>query len=142
MKYSVIAAMVAASLGLTGCGQSEQSQQQTQVEKKNTQTQGKAELGTFGVDLSAMDKSVDPGEDFFRYASGNWYDNYELPADKTRFGAFTALRDRSQEQVKTIIDDIMAKKDLNAEEQMIHDYYTAYMDVESINQKKLLWTHL
>ncbi|WP_218353186.1 M13 family metallopeptidase [Alteromonas lipotrueiana] len=135
MKYSVIAAMVAASLGLTGCGQSEQSQQQTQVEKKNTETQGKAELGTFGVDLSAMDKSVDPGEDFFRYASGNWYDNYELPADKTRFGAFTALRDRSQEQVKTIIDDIMAKKDLNAEEQMIHDYYTAYMDVESINQK-------
>ncbi|QPG04913.1 M13 family metallopeptidase [Salinimonas marina] len=134
MKYSVIAAMVAASLGLTGCGQSEQSQQQVKTET-TAQNQGEAELGTFGVDLSAMDRSVDPGEDFFRYASGNWYDNFELPADKVRHGAFTVLRDRSQEQVKTIIDDIMAKENLNADEQMIHDYYTAYMDVESINKK-------
>ena len=135
MKYSLLAAMVAASLGLAGCGQPEQSSEQANTQQE--QKQGQAELGSFGVDLSAMDKSVKPGEDFFRYASGTWYDNFELPADKVRFGAFTALFDRSQEQVKTIIDDIMAKEDLTPEEQLVHDFYQAYMDEETINQKGL-----
>ncbi|MBD3585289.1 M13 family metallopeptidase [Salinimonas sp. HHU 13199] len=143
MKYSLIAAMVAASLGLAGCGQPEQAnaQEAEQTKKQNSETtaqnNGKPELGSFGVDLSARDESVDPGDDFFRYASGNWYDNFELPADKVRYGAFSKLYDRSQEQVKTIIDDIMARDDLNAEEQMVHDFYKAYMDTDAINKKGL-----
>lgn len=143
MKYSLIAAMVAASLGLAGCGQPEQAnaQEVEQTKKQNSETtaqnNGKPELGSFGVDLSARDESVDPGDDFFRYASGNWYDNFELPADKVRYGAFSKLYDRSQEQVKTIIDDIMARDDLNAEEQMVHDFYKAYMDTDAINKKGL-----
>ena len=143
MKYSLIAAMVAASLGLAGCGQPEQAnaqeaeQTKTQTNKASAKNDGKPELGSFGVDLSARDESVDPGDDFFRYASGNWYDNFELPADKVRYGAFSKLYDRSQEQVKTIIDDIMARDDLNAEEQMVHDFYKAYMDTDAINKKGL-----
>lgn len=143
MKYSLIAAMVAASLGLAGCGQPEQAnaqeaeQTKTQTSKASAKNDGKPELGSFGVDLSARDESVDPGDDFFRYASGNWYDNFELPADKVRYGAFSKLYDRSQEQVKTIIDDIMARDDLNAEEQMVHDFYKAYMDTDAINKKGL-----
>lgn len=137
MKYSLLAAVIAASLGLAGCGQPEQANAQQDAEKQTVENAGKPELGEFGVDLSARDESVRPGDDFFRYASGTWYDNFELPADKTRHGAFTALRDRSEEQVKAIIDDIMAKENLNAEEQMVHDFYTAYMDVDAINKKGL-----
>ena len=143
MKYSLIAAMVAASLGLAGCGQPEQAnaqedeQSKAQTSKTAAQNDGKPELGSFGVDLSARDESVDPGDDFFRYASGNWYDNFELPADKVRYGAFSKLYDRSQEQVKTIVDDIMERDDLNAEEQMVHDFYKAYMDTDAINKKGL-----
>ncbi len=143
MKYSLIAAMVAASLGLAGCGQPEQANAQedeqstAQTSETAAQNDGKPELGSFGVDLSARDESVDPGDDFFRYASGNWYDNFELPADKVRYGAFSKLYDRSQEQVKTIVDDIMERDDLNAEEQMVHDFYKAYMDTDAINKKGL-----
>ncbi|WP_296052950.1 M13 family metallopeptidase [uncultured Alteromonas sp.] len=133
MKYTLLAATIAASLALTAC-----SKPETATQTAETQTEApaaKAEIGTFGVDLSARDESVKPGDDFFMYASGNWYENYELPADKTRFGAFNALADRSEEQVKQIIDDIMAADNLTAEAKLVHDYYTAYMDTDTINEK-------
>ena len=140
MKYNLIAAMVAASLGLAGCGQADQtneqqSEQQKEASAKTAQNNGEPELGSFGVDLSARDESVRPGDDFFRYAGGTWYDNFELPADKVRYGAFSKLYDRSQDQVKAIIDDIMSRDDLNKEEQMVHDFYKAYMDTDAINKK-------
>jgi predicted metalloendopeptidase len=136
MKKTMIAAALA-SCFLAGCG--EQPAPKTKVEKPTApmaqQKAGQAELGSFGVDLSARNLSVKPGDDFFMYASGTWYDNYEMPADKTRFGAFNALAERSEEQVKEIIDDIISRDNLNAEEQMVADFYNAYMDLETINKK-------
>lgn len=135
MKYTAIAALVAASLGLAACNPApKQEGAAAPAVEANT---GKAELGSFGVDLSARNETVKPGDDFFMYASGTWYENYQLPPDKTRYGAFGALADRSEEQVKAIVDDIMQKSGLNAEETLIKDFYTAYMDVEGINQQGL-----
>ncbi len=129
MKRSILAVALAAAF-LTGCGSSDVETQDATVTQA---PQGKAELGTFGIDLSARDLSVRPGDDFFAYASGNWYDNYVMPADKTRFGAFNKLGERSEERVKGIIDDILSRDDLNEEEQLIADFYRAYMDVDTIN---------
>ena len=127
MKYKLLAATIAAALSLSGCSKPEQSASSAPAKESQTTAEaGKPELGSFGVDLTAMDTSVKPGDDFFGYASGTWYKNYELPADKTRFGAFNALRDRSEEQVKAIVDDLMTKQDLNTEEKMVHDFYSAY----------------
>lgn len=141
MKKSLIALSITSVL-LTACGD---SQQKTVVEPKIEKAEQsitpaaqtvekKAELGSFGVDLSARNEAIKPGDDFFMYASGTWYDNYEMPADKTRFGAFTALAERSEKQVKEIIDDVASRADLNADEQMIADFYNSYMDIETINK--------
>ncbi|MGO2131077.1 MAG: M13 family metallopeptidase, partial [Pseudoalteromonas prydzensis] len=78
--------------------------------------------------------AVKPGDDFFMYASGTWYDNYVMPADKTRYGAFSGLAERSEERVKEIIEEIAARDDLNAEEQLIADFYNAYMDTATLNK--------
>ncbi|MFT7568786.1 MAG: putative endopeptidase, partial [Pseudoalteromonas distincta] len=94
----------------------------------------KAELGSFGVDLTARNEAVKPGDDFFMYASGTWYNNYEMPADKTRYGAFSGLAERSEGDVKAIIEEIAARKDLNAEEKLVADFYNAYMDTETLNK--------
>lgn len=134
MKYKILAAAVAVSLGLAGCSQPEQTKEQTVV-ADDQHSQGQAELGSFGVDLSARNEAVKPGDDFFMYASGGWYDNYELPADKTRYGAFTALADRSEEQVKNIIDGLSEKTSLTEEEKLVHDFFQSYMDTETINEK-------
>ena len=119
MKYKLLAVAIAASLGLAGCNQPEQVKEQM---TKAEPAEAKAELGSFGVDLSARNEAVKPGDDFFMYASGTWYDNYEMPADKTRYGAFSGLAERSEERVKAIIEEIAARDDLNAEEQLIADY--------------------
>ena len=68
------------------------------------------------------------------YASGTWYDNYNMPADKTRYGAFSALAERSEDRVKKIIEDIAARKELNAEEQLVADFYNSYMDTDTLNE--------
>ena len=136
MKKSMIAVALTTAL-FAGCSNQQVDAQKDSAQGQSEQViaQGKAELGSFGVDLSARNLDVKPGDDFFMYASGNWYDNYEMPADKTRFGAFNALAERSEKQVKEIIDDITSRSDLTAEEQMVADFYNAYMDVETINKK-------
>jgi len=136
MRKSLIAIALSSAF-LAGCGESKVEEKQTETKEVAAveAPKAKAELGSFGVDLTARNEAVKPGDDFFMYASGNWYDNYEMPADKTRYGAFTALHERSEKEVKEIIDDIVSRTDLNAEEQMIKDYYNAYMDTETINKR-------
>jgi len=134
MKKSLIAAALAATF-ITGCSepQTTKTEQVAAVAEKPQVTE-QAELGTFGVDLTARNEAVKPGDDFFMYASGSWYDNYEMPADKTRYGAFSALAERSEDRVKEIIEDIAARENLNAEEQLVADFYNSYMDTETLNK--------
>ncbi|ATC86784.1 M13 family metallopeptidase [Pseudoalteromonas arctica] len=134
MKKSLIAAALAATF-ITGCSKPQTTKTDEQQPKVATAAVAeKAELGSFGVDLTARNEAVKPGDDFFMYASGTWYDNYVMPADKTRYGAFSGLAERSEDDVKAIIEEIAARKDLNAEEKLVADFYNAYMDTETLNK--------
>ena len=94
------------------------------------------ELGTFGIDLSHQDLSVKPGDDFFRYANGNWLDTYELPADRSGHGSFNVLVDRSDARVRTIIDDLVDREPPQGSiEQKISDYYLSFMDTDALNAR-------
>lgn len=146
MKKLLLASVAMTALCLTACGEKQEDHQADQqgsqgadkkVEKQ-AMSKGKPELGSFGVDLAAMDKSVKPGDDFFMYAGGTWYKNYEMPADKTRYGAFNKLADRSNDRVKAIIDDLAnSAETLTGEAKMVADFYNAFMDVDTINAKGL-----
>ena len=54
-----------------------------------------AEIGSFGIDLSHQDPDTRAGDDFFRFTNGQWLDTYELPADRSNYGSFSVLGDRS-----------------------------------------------
>ncbi len=54
MKHKLLAVAIAASLGIAGCSQPEQAKEQTQ--ETAVEAKGEAELGSFGVDLSAATK--------------------------------------------------------------------------------------
>ncbi|MEH6419640.1 M13 family metallopeptidase [Pseudomonas sp. CGJS7] len=92
--------------------------------------QGKPQLGSFGVDLSAQDKNVKPGDDFNRYVNGHWLDTYQLKDYETSFGSFNLLRDQSEAQVHAIIEELRQSKHLAAgsEKQKLRDYYASYMN--------------
>ncbi len=132
MRTSLLAATIASIFVIQGCSQPAPSGSETQI----TQAEApRAELGTFGIELDARDESVKPGDDFFMYAGGTWYKNFEMPGDKTRYGAFDRLAERSEEQIRTIIEEIVQSNDLTAEEQLIKNFYNAYMDTEAANTK-------
>ena len=79
MKQKLLALAIAASLGLAGCGQPEQNKQQAADKTAMEEEMGQAELGSFGVDLSARNEAVKPGDDFFMYAGGTWSVSYTHP---------------------------------------------------------------
>ncbi len=60
--------------------------------------------GTWGVDLDGMDRSVKPGDDFFKYVNGKWAATTQIPADKTGYGTFAVLGDLSEARVHTLLE--------------------------------------
>jgi len=98
----------------------------------------KAQIGAFGLDLSARDLSVKPGDDFFEYANGAWDKSFTIPADKASFGPFDRLDELSKERVRHIIErSIAAHAAQGTPEQQIGDYYSAFMDEAAIEANGL-----
>jgi len=82
-----------------------------------------------GIDITAMDTSVRPGDDFFSYVNGAWVAETEMPADKSRYDVFYVLHDESQEAVKAIIEE-SASGDFpkGSDEQKVGDMYKSLLD--------------
>jgi putative endopeptidase len=98
----------------------------------------RASIGDFGLDLSAGNPAVKPGDDFFAYASGNWYDHFEIPPDRTSFGAFNQLDELSKQRVREIIEQAAAAHPTaGTPAQKIGDYYATYMDQVAIEANGL-----
>src|SRR5687768_15315188 len=62
------------------------------------------QIGSFGFDVAGMDRSVDPGDNFYRFANGNWDRVTEIPADRSNYGMFTLLEDHSRTRTREILD--------------------------------------
>ena len=90
--------------------------------------------GTWGFDLSGMDRSVKPGDDFFKFANGKWAERTEIPADRTRFGNFDKLAVLSEARQRAILDDAVAGKLTDPDAARIAAGYKAFMD-EALAEK-------
>ena len=96
-------------------------------------TSGKPQLGDFGVDLSAMDTSVKPGNDFYRYVNGKWMDRTEIPADRSSWGGFAILRDLSDKRTREVIEEAAAKQNApGSVDEKIGVTYASFMDAPTI----------
>lgn len=99
----------------------------------------KATLGTWGIDLSGMDTSVKPGDDFFLYMNGSWLKNAKIPADRSSTGSFQNLQILSENRMKDIVTDLQSKPydKLSPEEKKIIDLYEAFVDTNTIEKNGL-----
>jgi putative endopeptidase len=98
----------------------------------------KASIGDFGLDLGAGKPQVKPGDDFFAYASGSWYENFEIPPDRSSFGVFNQLDELSKNRVREIIETAAAAPPApGSAAQKIGDYYAAFMDEAAIDSNGL-----
>ena len=90
-----------------------------------------------GINLDLMDKNVKPGNDFFRFVNGTWYDKTDIPADKTRWGSFDELRQNTDKDALAILKEAAADKKLNPKSDQAKSVsvYQTYMD--TISRSKL-----
>lgn len=65
-----------------------------------------------GIDPRNMDLTVDPGEDFYRFANGGWLDRVEIPADSGSYGVFDELNDVTTQQLLLLLSASAARGDL------------------------------
>jgi putative endopeptidase len=88
---------------------------------------GKPYAGTFGIDLAAMDRSVAPGDDFYRYVNGTWLKTHQIPSDMARFAEFGRLADVNAGRTRKILETA-AKTPRSPEEKKIGDFYASLVD--------------
>ncbi|MFN8092689.1 MAG: M13 family metallopeptidase [Vicinamibacteria bacterium] len=94
----------------------------------------KPQNGAWGLDLTGMDPSVKPGDDFYRYVNGKWDERTVIPADKLEAGGLNALQDRALEEMRRILEDAAADPTAakGSERQKIGDWYASFMDEKAI----------
>lgn len=88
--------------------------------------------GTFGFDTAGMDRSVEPGDDFYGYANGTWAKTTAIPADEANYGAFSVLADLSRQRTRGLLE--AARLDTGSK---IGRAYAAYLDSAAIERAGL-----
>src|SRR3990167_5871924 len=95
-------------------------------------------LGAFGIDLSAIDETVDPGDDFYAYVNGGWLKTFKIPDEYASYGSFSVLAERSEQRLKEIVESAeIQNAGAGASGQKARDYYAGFLDVAAIDAKGL-----
>ena len=92
----------------------------------------KPTYGDWGYDPAAMDRSVKPGDDFWAYVNGTWDKNTKIAADRASAGPFITLSDKSENDVREIVDNLARSNDGSVLGQQVGDFYGSYMDEAAI----------
>jgi putative endopeptidase len=89
-----------------------------------------------GVDVGALDASVRPQDDFFRYSQGKWLKDVDIPNDRSSWGAFNVAADNVETQIRTLIEQAAQDKKAKAgsDTQKMGDFYASYIDEARRNQ--------
>ncbi len=96
----------------------------------NAEDAAKPLYGAWGIDLTAMDRQVKPGDDFNRYASGAWLARTQIPADKPMASLRYEMTDRTQARLHDLLEAAAASA--AAQPASLQDkvglFYKAFMD--------------
>lgn len=94
----------------------------------------KPKYGSWGVDYATMDKSVKPGDDFFRFAEGSWLRDAPIAPDKSRAGYNYDLPDETEVEVRTLVEGAGAHP-ADPVMRQVSDFYAAWMDEAGIEAR-------
>ena len=97
--------------------------------------QEKAASPASGLNLSAIDKSANPCQDFYAYACGNWVKNNPIPADQSSWGTFNQLLERNQKALREILETAEQRESSSPIDQKIGGFYQSCMNEASIDQR-------
>lgn len=89
-----------------------------------------------GLELDAFDKSARPQDDLFKHVNGGWLAKTEIPADKASYGSFDLLFDKSQADLRAIVEEASKSttKTPGSEAQKIGDFYDSFMNEARVEE--------
>ena len=135
MKYHLLLATTLAALAATGPALS-RGQQGTAPAPA-----APASYGRWGFDLSGMDRSIRPGDDWYRFVNGTWTANTQIPPDRSSFGAFAVLRDMSEQRLHALVGGYRTDDAAHPDRQKAATFYQGFMNeaaVEKLDAQPLL----
>jgi len=89
-----------------------------------------------GLDVSAIDRTVPPGDDFYAYANGAWLKRTEIPADRSTWGPTEAMTEEAAQRTRGLLEQAAASSPAaGTVQQQVADYYASYMDEAGIEAK-------
>ncbi|TWX73410.1 M13 family metallopeptidase [Colwellia sp. C1TZA3] len=129
MKKIITTAVCSSLLFIAGCNDNTSTKTATEA-----QVMQKTALAS-GIDKANIDLSVRPQDNFYHYVNGAWLNAHEIPGDKTAIGSFYDLRDEADDNVKAIIEELAATKNLKmgSDEQKVADLFRSFMDLDTRN---------
>jgi putative endopeptidase len=90
------------------------------------------------LDVSLIDTTFDPAEDFYHFANNGWLQKYPLPDDESRYGSFDQLAKETSKKVQALLEELAAQKhEQGTIGQKIGDFYAMGMDIETIEKQGL-----
>jgi len=90
--------------------------------------------GAWGVDTAASDLRLSPGEDFFGHCNGTWIATHPVPDGLSSLDQFTLVTKSTARRLRALIEDMAAASPpAETRQRRIVDAYTAFMDVEAID---------
>jgi putative endopeptidase len=91
-----------------------------------------------GIDLAGVDRSVAPGDDFFRFANGGWLKATEIPPDLGSYGVFAMLGEQATTRTRELLETAATgQAPAGSDERKAGDYYASYLDDAAIEAKGL-----
>ncbi|MGX9718855.1 M13 family metallopeptidase [Stenotrophomonas acidaminiphila] len=133
-QRSILALALGAALSLGGCGGDKApAEEANATARPAAAAPARAQLGSFGFDVSGMDRSVAAGDNFFDFANGQWVQRTEIPADRSSFGSFNVIYEKTLADTRAIMEEAATAGD--GEARKIGDYYAAFMDEAGIEAR-------
>jgi putative endopeptidase len=86
--------------------------------------------------LDHLDRSVKPGDDFYKFACGTWLKNNPVPADKARWSGFDELEQRNWFLIRDILEKAAAGALEHPRARQVGDFFAAFMDTNRIEELK------
>lgn len=137
-KYIALLLGILVLAGFSGCTSSSPTTSKS-IDSQSAEPSALEKLQTLssGFDAGDLSTTVRAQDDFFAYVNAQWIATNDIPADRSRYGVFNVVYDRTELQVRALIEAAAAKVSAgtaSADEARIGSAYLSFMNAAKVEE--------